>query len=167
MNKNISSEGTDLLPKHSNSRLIYEYTESYLRYHIQGLDSIKQKVTTVLGFSGILLKFSAELPDADFWLVLTKVGTCVFLIATIVICIIALSPGKSGDVVEPSELLEDYFRKEDEYIRTFIIRQWVEACKQLDKKYDKKANLLQHCYSCIGLAAILFAINVILNTICP
>jgi hypothetical protein len=158
---------TELPIEHSNSKLIYEYTESYLKYFDRGIDSIKQKVTTVLGFTGVLLKFSADLPDADILLILTKIGTCILLVASIFICIVTLNPGKSGDVIEPLELLDDYFYKEEDYIRTFIIRQWIETCKQLDEEYDKKAKRLSNCYSCIGFASILFAINIILDTILP
>lgn len=133
MSEDLSPKNTVLPAKHSNSKLIYEYTESYLKYFDKGIDSIKQKVTTILGFTGILLKFSADLPSTDIFLILTKVGTCIFLVASVVICIIALSPRKSGDVIEPSELFNDYFYKEDDYIRSFVIRQWIETCKQLDE----------------------------------
>jgi hypothetical protein len=167
MNKDINLDNTNLLTEHSNSELIYEYTKSYLRYHEQGLDNVKQKATTLLGFTGILLKFSAELPGTDIWLILTKVGTCILLVANIIFCIVVLNPKKAGDVVQPSELIDDWFYQEKDLIRLFIARQWLETCEQLDKEYDWKATKLQNCYSCIGLAAMLFAINVILNTICP
>ncbi|MGB5713447.1 MAG: hypothetical protein WBM44_21365 [Waterburya sp.] len=167
MNKDIDSDDTSLPTEHSNSRLIYEYTESHLRYYNQGLDNIRQKATTLLGFTGIILKFSAELPSTDIWLILTKVGACTLLAANIVICIVVLNPGKAGEVVEPSELINDWFYEEEHHIRLFIARQWLKTCEQLDEVYDWKAKQLQNCYSCIGLAVILFAINVILNTICP
>lgn len=167
MSKNLNSESTSLPTEHSNSRLIYEYTESYLKYYDRGLDNIRQKATTLLGFTGIILKFSAELPSTDIWLILTKVGTCILLIANIVFCIVVLNPRKAGEVVQPSELIDDWFYEEEDRIRLFIARQWLEACQQLDEEYDWKAKQLQNCYSCIGIAAILFAVNVILNTICP
>jgi hypothetical protein len=167
MNKNINLDNTSLPTEHSNSELIYEYTKSYLKYYEQGLDNVKQKATTLLGFTGILLKFSAELPGTDIWLILTKVGTCILLVGNIVFCIVVLNPKKVGDVIQPSELIDDWFYEEKDRILLFIARQWLEACEQLDKEYDWKAKKLQNCYSCIGLAAILFAINVILNTICP
>lgn len=161
MSKNIN-----LQPKHSNSKLIYEYTESHLKYFDKGLDSIKQKTTTLLGFTPIVLKFASELSSNNSWLIITKVGTCILLTVNIIICIMILNPGKQGDVVEPSELIEDWFYKKEDLIRLFISRQWIEACKQLDEEYDRRAKLLKHCYSCIGIASILFAINVISNTIC-
>ena len=166
MSEDSNSTDIDLQPEHSNSKLIYEYTESYLKYFDKGLDSVKQKATTLLGFSPIVLKFAAELPSSDSWLTITKVGTCILIVINITICIIILNPSKAGDVIEPSELIEDWFYKEVDLIRLFISRQWIKACEQLDEEYDRKAKLLIYCYSCIGIASILFALNVIFSTIC-
>lgn len=166
MSKELNSNDTSSQTEHSNSKLIYEYTEYLLGYFDQGLDSIKQKTTTLLGFTPIVLKFASELPDNDAWLIITKIGTCILLTINIIICIMILNPAKQGDVVKPSELMDDWFYKEDDRIRLFISRQWIKACKQLDEEFDRKAMLLRHCYSCIGIASILFALNVIVNTIC-
>ncbi|MGL6340465.1 MAG: hypothetical protein ACRC80_15160, partial [Waterburya sp.] len=159
MSEDLNRENINSEPKHSNSKLIYDYTESYLKYFAQGIDSIKQKATTALGFAGVLLKFSVDLPSTDIWLICTKIGTFILLIASIVICLILLNPKKLGDAIEPSELFNDYFYAEEDVIRSFIIRQWIETCEQIDEQYDKKAKQLSNCYSCIGLAAILFAFN--------
>ncbi len=157
---------TNSSTEHSNSRLAYEYTESYLKNVDKGLDSINQKVTTVLGSTGILLKFASDLPDTYLSLTLYKIGICILLVITIILCFIALNPKEAGDVVYPSELLDtEWFYKEDDEFRLFVARQWVEASKQLEKEYKDKAKYLQCCYCCISIAAILFAINIILNTI--
>lgn len=125
MSKELNSNDTSSQTEHSNSKLIYEYTEYLLGYFDQGLDSIKQKTTTLLGFTPIVLKFASELPDNDAWLIITKIGTCILLTINIIICIMILNPAKQGDVVKPSELMDDWFYKEDDRIRLFISRQWI------------------------------------------
>lgn len=163
MNKDI-----DTSADHSNSTLIYEYTETYLEDVNKGLDSINQKVTTILGSTGILLRFSADLPSTYLSLKLTKIGICILLVITIVLCLIILIPQKNGDIVDPSELLEtEWFYKKDELIRLFIARQWLAASQQLDEKYANKAKHLKYCYWCIGCASALFATNIICSTVFP
>ena len=164
----VMDQTTNLSTEHSNSKLAYEYTESYLKNVDKGLDSINQKVTTVLASTGILLKFASDLPDSYLSLTISKIVICILLVTTIILCFIALNPKEIGDVVYPSELLDtEWFYEDDDKLRLFVARQWVEASKQLEKEYNKKAKYLQCCYWCISIAAIFFAINIILNTIFP
>lgn len=163
MNKTNNSSA-----EHSNSKLAYEYTEFYLKSVDKGLDSINQKVTTVLASTGILLKFASDLPNSYLSLTISKIVICILLVTTIILCFIALKPKEVGDVVYPSELLDtEWFYEDDDKIRLFVARQWVEASKQLEKEYSKKSKYLQYCYLCISIAAIFFAINIILDTIFP
>lgn len=167
MNNPPNSKDINLFAKHSNSRLIYEYTENYLEDVNKGIDSTNQKVSAALGFTAILLKFSADLPSDYLSLTLCKIGICILLVLTIVFCLIALNPRKSGKVIFPLELLDEWFYTEEDELRLFIARQWVKTIQELDKVYAVQANYLKRCYYCISIAVILFAINILLNTVFP
>ena len=150
---------------HNNTRIAYEYTESSLNKTNEGIDRINGRLTTTLGSSALLLKFSSDLPSCEPSLILMKVFSCITLVAVIGLCLTGLLPRASGDVIKPYDLLEtEWFYKEEHLCRLYIAREWKEAIEQLEKVYFKKTKLLEYAYIGLFLTSIFFGINIIIET---
>ncbi|NET00360.1 MAG: hypothetical protein F6K61_07210 [Sphaerospermopsis sp. SIO1G1] len=151
--------------EHTNTKLAYEYTESLLKDVNKSIDSLNTKMTTVIGFSGLLLRFSADLSDNSYCLYI-KIAICVLLAIDICLCIIGLMPSPCGDVVSPEDLLDrEWYYKSDERCRHYIASAWKGAIKQLELQARNKRECLRYAMLSLGLSIILFAISIIMEAI--
>ncbi len=92
---------------YNNSKLAYEYTKVIWDRINSSYDVVTTKLTTSLGFSGLLLRFAADLSDSS-WLIYIKIGVCILLTGTVICCGIGLYPiGTGEDAVEPDTYLQD------------------------------------------------------------
>jgi hypothetical protein len=158
-----SSEQTD----HNNINTVYEYTESFLQNLDKSIDSADRKLTTVIGFSGVLLRFANDL-SGDGWLLYLKIGVCVFLVIAIILAGLGLTPKDCGLVVDPDELLEtERYYDSEELCKLRIARAWRDTANELDQYLTSKTKFAAMSIRSLLWAAVLFAIEVILREIIP
>jgi hypothetical protein len=92
---------------YNNAKIAYEYTKVIWDRINSSYDVVTTKLTTSLGFSGLLLRFAADLSDSS-WLIRIKIGVCILLTGAVIFCGIGLYPiGTGEDVVEPDTYLKD------------------------------------------------------------
>lgn len=151
--------------EHTNTKLAYEYTESVLKDVNKSIDSLNTKMTTVIGFSGVMLRFAADLSNDGYCLYI-KIAVCVLLAIDIGLCIIGLMPSPCGDVVSPEDLLDgEWYYKSDERCRHYIASAWKVAIQQLDIQLINKRNCLRYAMCSLALSIILFAVSIIMEAI--
>ncbi|MEA5577659.1 hypothetical protein [Anabaena sp. UHCC 0451] len=151
--------------EHTNTKLAYEYTESILKDVNKSIDSLNTKMTTVIGFSGVLLRFSADLSNHGYCLYI-KIAVCTLLAIDIGLCIIGLMPSPCGDVVSPEDLLDgEWYYKSDERCRHYIASAWKAAIQQLDIQLINKRKCLRYAMWSLALSTILFAVSIIMEAI--
>lgn len=145
--------------EHCNEKLIYEYTKEYLESKEIGLDRINQKLTVIIGFSAVLIKFAGDLNSANFLLVTTKILAIVLLLISTICSIRGLWSKQTGETIDPEELETDWWYEENEKTKLFVIRQWIQTGKQLDSEAQTRSRLLNISFLCIVLSSICFSVN--------
>jgi len=116
--------------KVQSSELAYERAKGFLQRRIENLDSLNNKLTTILAFSGVALNLVGLLPFPTY-------GT-----------------------VDPEKLLYmnyPYSKLKEEDLKLYIARQWVKAAHQLDKQIWGKAILLRSAIFLAVTATVLAA----------
>lgn len=162
----------------TNIKLIYEYTQSVLEAVNDSITRLNNKFSTVIGFSGILLRFSIDLPDSNLLLnqwsciscSISKILVCVLSIISICYSAWGLTSERGGDIVPPSLLLydedlKDWYHKTDEECRAFIALTWCNGILELTNIRKKKATILNFSIWTLTSATIVFGISIILPTI--
>jgi hypothetical protein len=153
--------------EHNNAYIAYQYTEYHLDVDKKGIESIEKKLTTLLASSGILLRLSMDLSGSTDLLARIKIGICAFIVLSLILCLLGLSPKSIGSVIKPCELIEDKYDRyglTEEEMRLFITRSRIKASEALGKELNKMKKLLKYAYLCLGVVSILFAINIVLST---
>lgn len=150
--------------EHTNIGLIYEYTKSCLDGVNNSINSLNTKLSSVIGFSGVVLKFAGEI-EGDEWSIMAKVAICILLSASIWSSLLGLKPKNVGDKVDPRELRQDFYYQPDEECRRYIVDNWNRAIEQLDKNRDEKQWYLNIAIVLFALASTLFAVNIILSSL--
>ena len=117
----------------TNIALIYEYTESFLKFRNDSLRSLNTKCAGLVGFSGTLLKPLFELPhcvECDR----LRIGLLILLFIALFSGLLELFARSNGSVADPEELYYQWYFKTDEECKQFVIGSWHTAIKQLTKQ---------------------------------
>lgn len=148
----------------NNAKLAYEYTKSIWETTSSSYDIVTTKLTTALGFSGLLLRFAVDLSH-ESWLIYIKIGVCLILSAAILCCCIGLYPRSSGkNLVSPDDFLEDEtgdiygLTEEESYL--YIARGLSTAIKVLDANRAFRVGFLTAVIYCLGIASLGFALSI-------
>jgi hypothetical protein len=150
---------------YNNARLAYEYTKIIWDRVNASYDAVTTKLTAALGFSGLLLRFSADLSDAS-WLIYIKMITCILLALAIIFCGIGLYPLSSkNDAVDPASYLEDktgeIYDLSEERSYLFIARGLSKSIKSLEKNRKFRVKCLILATYSLGLSALGFAVSIV------
>jgi len=146
-----------------NINLAYSYTEDFLKDRKSEIKQLDWRLGTFLGFAGVLLKFGIDLSDSQQIYLLTKIGVLVNSFYAIVIVTWALRSNPTGELVEPSYLMEkECFQKQTVQIKAMIINTHTQASKELDLLAKEKQSSLNNAIACLAVSAFFFAVNGIL-----
>ena len=153
--------------KHTNIEEIYTYTEKRIEAINKNIDGLGSKLTSTLGFSGVLLKFVSDMATNEkhvypFWFV--SISSITLLIG-IGFCTSGLYARDAGCIVDPKALLEDswWYSATDELLKLRIVRQWHKNIDSLDNLLDHRQNCFNTAIGLLASVAVLFCvINIIL-----
>lgn len=156
--------------EHTNVELIYSYTESLLKVRNDTITQINGKLSTFLGFGGLLLRFSADLPESSLSInvlgesynvcLVLKVITCTVSTLSICLSALGLTAQERGIVISPDKLMNKWFREPDIKCRSFIINTWRETIEEFRILAKKKARRLNLAIYLLAIAAALFALDI-------
>lgn len=153
-----------------NTILAYEYTESVYKDRNEALNNLNGRLATLVGFGGLLLRFTTNLPgDADCpACLLLKAIAFLFSLAAILLSVTGIRANRSGVIVKPRELMTDYwYNQSDEIVRCRIINTWVEAIELFEEAATKKGDRLNRAIQLLAVAIIAFALDIIIANIFP
>ncbi|MEO1395883.1 MAG: hypothetical protein AAFV90_23550 [Cyanobacteria bacterium J06634_5] len=149
----------------NNVELLYTYTESILKNVNANLDQATAKLTAIIAFSGVLLKFTMDLPGEGYFFS-SKFLICVLTAITTGFCGAGLLSKSSGDVLKPEELIKpEWYSASPEKFRLYIIRQWIEAIAQLNVLLLETTHYLNWAIGCLVLTSIIFAGSIAISLI--
>ena len=158
----------------TNAKLTYEYTKDTLKDVEASYNVVTTKLTTLLGFSGLLLKFASELAEFD-WLKNVKMVTCFSLVVAVIFCGIGLFPlsskskskekdsKKRGESVDPDIYIngnEEYFMQPEDSMYMQLANGLNETLKQTRKNRRFRVNCLIVSTYSVGFSILCFAISI-------
>ena len=134
---------------------MYKYSEKEVEGFDKSIDTITSKLTSILAFSGVMMKFAADLSASYL-----KIAITLFISAAIISAFIGLLPQDRG-----STLRCHYFMGEDhtwynsppEEFQLRIIQQWVKHIEKLEELLDFRAFWFKIALSSLSISALLFA----------
>lgn len=147
----------------SNIDLAYDYTENFLKDRKNEIKQLEWRLGTFLGFSGLLLRFGADLPDNQPSYLLTKILLFATSLVSVIIASWGLRSKSEGVLVDPSYLMEDEcFQKENLEVKAMIINTHTATSHALDLLAQKKQLHLNRAIICLTFSVVFLALNGIL-----
>lgn len=152
-----------------NVELVYKYIEHSLQATSDSINRLGTRITTLVGFSGLLLRFTIDLPqnivvqdlDAGPMFKVTIVGT---LALAVVVSVWGLLPKPSGEAYTASELLDELKGRDRCYSMQYITLSRDETLKGLDKLRLLRVTCLRWTTFLTVFSTLLFAADIILST---
>jgi hypothetical protein len=146
-----------------NTDLIYQYIEKRSDSCRESYDELTKKLTSALAFSGVLLKFVADISEGQYQFIF-QISICTALLASIGCCIRGLLAIAAGAVVPARSLLENPYYSEmpEQELKMEIAKQWVENIDALTKVVGEKSSWLNNAIYCFTTAAAIFSAYIVL-----
>ena len=149
----------------NNVVLIYEYTETILQDFYKSIDNAASKLVAVMGFSGVLLKFAADMPSEGIGFSI-RLLTLLCLMMSVAVCGAGLSPRPRGPSrLAPHYLLEEEYTTSDETIRKHIIGRIRDNIPELRDVQNVRVTCLKAGIGLIIMASILSTLGAIVSSI--
>lgn len=150
--------------QHDNSKLIYEYAEKTIEKLNKTKENIGVKLSSSLGFSGVLLKFVGDMNGHGY---LFSFKTCItlLLLAAIGFCGRGLYPLSTGRDVETWYMRKEWYYFPEEEFRRQIIDHRLNVIKELGDLAESRQTYLNYAITCLMLAATTFGVSIIVEAI--
>ena len=140
----------------NNADLIYKYTEKEVDNFNKSIDTVTGKLTTSLGFAGVVIKFVGDVDSG--WI---KISLTAFVVASILVAFVGLFPKDRGDALRCKAFFGDkadwWFGSPSEEVQMSIANQWVEHVRLLENLLNFRTICLKVSHACLVVAALLFA----------
>jgi hypothetical protein len=157
----------EALEESTNIDFIYKYTENAVNDSEKAIDILIPRLTSVVGFSGILLKFLSDLPESSH-LSPIKVLAYISVFIAIASAFIGLVSKSSGNVIKPESLYtEEWYVADDELIKAFVIKQWFKTIAEFDDLKHIKRKCLNLSIGFLVIGLLLFSVLGIVTSINP
>ena len=145
-----------------NTELFYEYSK--LIYDEQGkdIDNLNQRLTTILGFSGLLLRFCLDLPDGCLSSRIFKVSATILAAAAVFISCTGLLANPVGDVLVPRLIMSKYFDEQTVDIKADIGQTLCDSIDDFQASTGKKRKRLNRAIRVVTASAVISGIDGVL-----
>ncbi len=152
----------------SNLDLAYQYTEAFLIQCDKNIDDLNTRLTTFLGFGGLLLRFGLTLPDDCRSCMLLKVMVLALSALSVCQSSYGLTANKLGNTVKPRTLMSDtWFEKENIRVKASITNTWIKSVEELEAAGQTKQLQLNRAIYLLAAAVIAFSISAVIATFFP
>jgi hypothetical protein len=149
----------------NNAEFIYKYTEKAVERVSKNIEMVTDKITKVLAFSGILLKFAWDMPS-DHCLFSAKFIVLLSLIGAIGCCAAGLWSKSAGAIsLKPEYLLEEGYGLTSEVIHVMIARSWIERMPELKGLLHDRIQYLNFASGLLVLAGVVCGLSGIFKEI--
>ncbi|MEM8723292.1 MAG: hypothetical protein AAGE84_29065 [Cyanobacteria bacterium P01_G01_bin.39] len=158
--------------KFRNTGLIYDYTESVFDSIQASIEKIDTKLATIIGFGGVILKFTLDLPGKEclddyicYSCLIFKILACIGAIISICTSVYAFTVKKITYIVSPRELHREWLNETEERCKLRISRTWRNSIEDLEKARDTKIRYLNMSLIALAAVSIFFGADIIIYSI--
>lgn len=155
-----------------NTGLIYDYTESVFESILSSIEKIDTKLATIIGFGGVILKFTLDLPGNNYSndyicysCLIFKILACIGAVLSICTSVYAFTVKRITQIVSPRELHRSWLNETEERCRLLISRTWRNAIEDLEKTRDKKIRYLNISLISLAAVSVFFGLDIIIYSI--
>jgi hypothetical protein len=146
---------------------IKNYVEFYYKNISETSDKVDTRLTGVIGFSSVLLKFAGDLHGNASLNLILKISTCIFFLVSVICCLQGLLPQKT--VTEDPRFFREkmyYLSPENpEECEQDISDSIMQAAESIRKSVIFKAEKLRSAIWSLSLGSSTMAVNVILYSL--
>jgi hypothetical protein len=148
------------------ARAFYNYIKDSADSVYKSLDSLNNRLTTLLGFGGLLLRFTIDLPS--FGMPRVEDGLKAVIVLSLATTILTASLGLLTYQVPafywPDELLDEIEKKNEVSSLTYLALSRKYELEKLDVLRRRRSLILKSTVFLMAIATIGFAINILLGT---
>lgn len=148
----------------NNAEFIYEYTEKTAENINKSIDIVTDKLTKILAFSGVLLKFGVDMPSKGYLFSLKFVVIACIVVA-IGSCAAGLKTQTREKLLKPGCLLNEYYGLDKEKMHVMLTNSLIETIPELEKLRDDRITFLDLSIGCLVLSGFVFGLTGILNSL--
>jgi hypothetical protein len=148
----------------NNAEFIYEYAEKTAENINKSIDIVTDKLTKILAFSGILLKFGVDMPSNGYLFSL-KFVAIVCIVLAIGSCAAGLRTQTREKLLKPDCLLNEYYGLGKEEMHVMLTNTLIETIPDLEKLRDYRIIFLDLSIGCLVLSGFVFGLAGILNSL--
>lgn len=140
---------------------VYNYTEKSIDGINRSIDITTDKLTKVLAFSGVLLKFAVDMPSEEqlFGFKTLVLGA---LMAAIGLCASGIWPREGGKsnlkAAYFSRMLREAKTATSEQFQEAAVKSWLEVIPDLEELRDYRIGFLNKAIGCLVFAGIVFGL---------
>jgi hypothetical protein len=149
----------------SNVELIYDYTGSLYQSTSSNLASLDTRLATIIGFGGLLLRFSGDLLADNWWQLTIKLVTGVLIAVSACVALQGFLSKPSGTLIKPEALLNKWYYISDEECRLLITRELAQTIEELNHLREYKSRRLNCSVRCLVAAVLTFGLSIWLASI--
>lgn len=144
---------------------IKNYVEFYYKNISETSDKIDVRLTGIIGFSSVLLKFAGDLQtDSTLQLILKDI-TCLFFLGSVGCCLYGVYP-KASAIENPRAFRENmyFLNAEDlEECERDMSDSVMQAAESIGKTVSIKGELLKSAIWAVSLGSLTMAMNILLE----
>lgn len=148
-----------------NTKFIYDYTQEIFKAIQINIASLNTRLGVVIGFAGLMLRFSLDLPNCFLSCLLFKVTACISVGVALGFALFGFLTKPSGEYANAKELLENNYYSPEELLRLQIIDAWNEGIAGLSVLQSRKNFSLNWSVGVLSFSSTCFGLNIILDTI--
>lgn len=150
---------------HNNAEFIYKYTENSVQRINRSIDIGTDKLAKILAFSGVLLKFSADMPSENY-LFTVRLLTIGCITTSIGLCAAGLWPKESSkSLPSPKWLLEEQYGLDEDRMHVMLTRSFIDITPSLQQVRDYRLGMLNGAIGLLVAAGFLFAASAVVSSI--
>jgi hypothetical protein len=144
----------------NNVDVISDYSEQHVKRLQDSVHSINTRLSWMIGFSGLLLRFAADLHYPA-----TRITMSILSLAAVACCMGALLPKASGKLASPATLLQEYFGDTEQNCKNYIAKGFAQTAEGLNTLRAWRVRWLQVATALMLLALLSFGLDVLIDSL--
>lgn len=145
--------------------IIYKYTESLIKSQEEHISRLDNKLNTLIGFSGLLIRLALDLPELPSICHVSRITACAFAGITLVISCWGLMHKPHEDITKPQRVNNLYSNLDNPEFehKKYITTAYIELEKEYSAVENKKQTTADIAIKTFAISSLALAVGVIFS----
>lgn len=127
-----------------NIKLVIDQSERLIDIHIKAIQQLDWKMSSSIGFAGILLKFNFDIAEDNLIHISCKIMSILCILTCFTFCLNGLFPLETGSgFLSPRTVFSEWLQWKNERVLVFAAKAAMNVEEELREKSAKKRNTLK------------------------